>query len=161
MFIRCCALHRTRSEVCVRCAASKSSTDTCTNCKVVNGAWADVVNKWLQNTLDEKPRDERFGDLGGHSILFPAPNSSPVNNFIQPVSHLASEMKWSSILPNVNQTLYCEWRFIHIRFHHIIQQMETSFGLHSSSSSILLFLSGTVVPSKCFHVLCTTRLCLG
>jgi len=87
-----------------------------------------------QATSDDPWRREVRGSWWPFD-LSPAPNPSPVDNFIQLVSHLASEMKWSSIPPKVNQTLYSEWHFIHIRFHHITQQLEISFGLNSSSSS--------------------------
>ena len=119
----------------VRCAASKSSTDTRIYCKIVNGAWADMANKWLQITPDEKFYRQEVRKSWWSFDLSPAPSPSPVNNFIRPVSHLANEMKWSSILPKLNQTSYCEWHCFHIRFHHIIQQLEILFGVHSSSSS--------------------------
>jgi len=56
--------------------------------------------------------------------LFPCAQS------IQPVWHLASGVRWCSIVLKVNPASYCEWVYIHEGLQQAIQQLEVPSGAH-------------------------------
>lgn len=103
---------------------------------------------WTPATSDDARGENIFGRVVRGSWW-------PFHCSIQPVWHLASGMRWCSIVLEVKPKSYSEWVYIRVLLQQAIQQLEVSSGAHCPYSQQYWSLDSLAMysaPHGCFGV---------